>query len=156
MAKLDSFVMMEEKQLKTLFLFRKLGAFSVIRENPREAVKSINYAANLLKIKQDRVVWIFPQGEILPNDIRPLVFYNGISKIVEKVENCYVLPIAFRFEFLGKWKPEVFVKIGKADFIESGSLKELTKYLALRLTETLDGLKQEIIENKTKQYQNLL
>ena len=37
----DFYVMMEEKHLENLPLFRKLGAFSVIRENPREAVKSI-------------------------------------------------------------------------------------------------------------------
>lgn len=53
---LDQYVMMEEKQLKNLQLFRKLGAFSVVRENPREAVKSINYAVNLLNEKAGRVL----------------------------------------------------------------------------------------------------
>src|SRR5688500_17469225 len=38
---LDSFLMMEEKQLKDLFLFRRLGVFSVVREDPRQAFKSI-------------------------------------------------------------------------------------------------------------------
>nr|MBA3694670.1 acyl-phosphate glycerol 3-phosphate acyltransferase [Acidobacteriota bacterium] len=41
--RVDSFIMMEEKQLRNLFLFRKLGAFSVVRENSRQAVKSLNY-----------------------------------------------------------------------------------------------------------------
>src|SRR5215203_6294103 len=31
---LDSFVMMEEKHLRKLFLFRLLGAFSVVQEKP--------------------------------------------------------------------------------------------------------------------------
>ena len=48
-AKLDFYVMMEEKQLKNLFLFRKLGAFSVVRENARKAMESINYAVELLE-----------------------------------------------------------------------------------------------------------
>lgn len=155
-AKLNSFVMMEEKQLKNLFLFRKLGAFSVIRENPREAVMSINYAANLLKEKQDRVIWIFPQGEILPNDVRPLEFYNGISRIVEKVENCYLLPIAMRYEFFGDFKPEALVKIGEAELVESANPKDLTKNLAEKLTKLLDELKQDIVNNRLENYENLL
>src|SRR5215210_7489129 len=32
---LDSYIMMEEKHLKKLRLFRKLGAFSIVRENAR-------------------------------------------------------------------------------------------------------------------------
>lgn len=155
-AKLDSFVMMEEKQLKNLFLFRMLGAFSVIRENPREAIKTIKYAANLLKEKRDRVVWIFPQGKILPNDKRPIEFYNGVSRIAEKVENCYVLPIAMRFEFLGDWKPEILVKIGKAELFDSFNSKEFTAKSAEKLSNLLDELKKDIVEDRLENYQNLL
>lgn len=155
-AKLDSFVMMEEKQLKNLSLFRKLGAFSVVRENPREAVKSINYAANLLKEKADRAIWIFPQGKILPNDIRPLEFYNGIARIAEKVETCYFVPVAMRFEFLGDWKPEVLVKIGEAERIKTKKPKEKTKILAEKLTNILDELKRDIINNNLENYENLI
>jgi 1-acyl-sn-glycerol-3-phosphate acyltransferase len=155
-AKLDFFVMMEEKQLKDLSLFRKLGAFSVVRENPREAVKSINYAADLLKEKQDRVIWIFPQGRILPNDTRPIEFYNGISRIAEKVQNSYCIPIAIRYEFFGEWKPEVVVKIGKAEINESKNSKELTKNLAAKLTDLLDELKQDILGDKLASYENLI
>jgi 1-acyl-sn-glycerol-3-phosphate acyltransferase len=156
-ANLDFFVMMEEKQLKNLQLFRKLGAFSVVRENPREAIKSVNYAAKLLKDKQDRIIWIFPQGEILSNDVRPIKFYNGVSKIIEKVDQCYSVPIAMRFEFLGEFKPDIFVKIGSPQmFDKSLQSKDLTLQLAENLTETLDNLKSDIINKKTQHYQNLI
>lgn len=155
-AKLNSYIMMEEKQLKNLFLFRKLGAFSVVRENPREAVKSVNYAANLLKEKADRAIWLFPQGKILPNDIRPLEFYNGISRIAEKVENCSIVPIAIRYEFFGDWKPEIFVKIGESEKFVSTDSKKTTKELAIRLTKLLDDLKEDIIKNNFEGYENLI
>lgn len=155
-AKLDSFVMMEEKQLNNLFLFRKLGAFSVVRENPREAIKSIKYAANLLKENADRAIWIFPQGKILPNDVRPLELYNGLARIAEKVENCYFVPIAIRYEFFGDWKPEVLVKIGEAERVETQNRKEKTQILAKKLTDILDELKQNIINNHLENYENLL
>jgi chlorobactene lauroyltransferase len=151
--KIDSFVMMEEKQLKDLPLFLKLGAFSVVRESPREAVKSVNYAANLLKEKKDRAIWIFPQGTILPNDIRPLEFYNGLARIAEKVGECYLLPIALRYEFFGDWKPEILVKIGQAELFQSTKPKELTKNLAENLTNLLDDLKQDIINQRLENYE---
>lgn len=143
---LDSFVMMEEKQLKKLFLFRKLGAFSVIREKPREAVKSLNYAAELLAQATNRAVWIFPQGEILPQDSQPLKFYGGLARIIERVRNCYVVPIAIRYEFLGDYKPRIFVKIGDFKFLdlENFNRKKATKDLEENLAGNLEELKFDI------------
>ena len=158
-ANLDSFLMMEEKQLRKLPLFRKLGAFSVVREKPREAIKSINYAAEILQKKTNRTVWIFPQGEILPNDARPLQFYNGLAKIIEKAGNCCAVPVALRFEFAGEFKPDIFVKIGKPEFFEceqNFTAKEMTAFFEKELTETLDDLKTQILTKKTDSYQKIL
>lgn len=156
-AQLDSFVMMEEKQLKKLFPFKYLGAFSVVRENPREAVKSINYAGKLLKENPDGSLWIFPQGEILPNDIRPLNFYNGMSRITEKIENCLVFPAAFRYEFSGEFKPEIFVKIGKPKKINSKiDSRKQTASFEIHLTQILDEMKSDIFTKNLSDYRNII
>jgi chlorobactene lauroyltransferase len=151
----ENYVMMEEKQLRQLSLFRRLGAFSVVREKPREAVKSVNYAANLLKENPNRMLLIFPQGEILPNDLRPLKFYNGLARIIEKAKKTYVAPTALRYEFLGNYKPEIFVKIGETESIAAENYlnsKALTEVLEKRLTGALEELKQNIISNNTTEY----
>lgn len=162
-ARLDSFMMMEEKQLKKLFPFRHLGAFSVVRKNPREALKSIDYAANLLKEKsppQRRTLWIFPQGEILPNDKRPLNFYGGVSRVIEKAK-CAVepVPLAIRYEFFGEFKPEILVKIGAPQVIsadENFAAKALTGELERRLTETLDALKADVTAEAFGDYEKIV
>jgi chlorobactene lauroyltransferase len=156
--KLDSFIMMEEKQLRKLRFFRRLGAFSVVREKPREAIKSIDYSVKILGEKPNRAVWIFPQGEILPNDVRPLGFFNGAAKIIEKFENCYALPVAIRYEFLGEFKPEIFVKISKPEIVKKfkrPASKETTQLLEENLTESLDVLKTEILTKKIENYQKI-
>jgi chlorobactene lauroyltransferase len=158
-AKLDSFVMMEEKHLRRLFLFRKLGAFSVDRENARSARNSIEYSAGLLKENPRRTLWIFPQGEILPNDARPFVFFSGLSRIIKKVRSCYALPLAMRYEFAGEYKPEIFVKIGNADFIEQTenfNIKRQTEDFSKKLTTISDELKSDILSQNLKVYRKII
>lgn len=154
----ENYVMMEEKQLRNLFLFRKLGAFSVVRENPREAVRSINYAARLLRENPNRTVLIFPQAEIFPNDARPLNFYHGLARIIEKVERCAAVPIALRYEFLGNFKPEIYAKIGEPDVFETNKnfdAKDSTKKLERRLTAALDDLKRDVILKTVHDYERI-
>lgn len=158
-AKIDGFVMMEEKQLKNLHLFRKIGAFSVVRENPRKAVESMNYAVTLLRDKVDRALLIFPQGEIKPNEARPLQFYNGLSRIVQKLKSCDIVPVALRYEFLGEFKPEIFVKIGEIqEFreLEKIDSKELTKDSEIKLTNLLNDLKGDIAGEEFAAYNRLI
>ncbi len=157
-AKLDAFCLMEEKHLKKLFLFQRLGAFSIVRENGREAVKSINYAADLLK-KTSGTLLIFPQGEIVSNDARPIRFYTGLSRIIEKIGKVYVVPMAMRYEFLGEFKPQMFVKIASPELVEPDknfTAKEKTEFFAERLTENLDKLKTDITNKNFKSFEKII
>jgi chlorobactene lauroyltransferase len=157
--KLDNFIMMEEKQLKNLQLFRKLGAFSVVRESPREALKSINYAVKLLREENNRSVWIFPQGEIQPSNIKPLVFYNGLSGIIKKLKTCQVICVVMRFEFLGKYKPDIFLKIDEPILFSEKNVintKETTRELALIARENLDLLNEKLNTANFKGFNNLI
>lgn len=156
---LDGYVMMEEKQLKNLRLFRRLGAFSVVRENARQAAESCNYAAWLLKQNAARAVLIFPQGEIRPNEARPLKFFRGAAKIIEKTGDCATVPAALHYEFSGNFKPEIFVKIGAAEIVrasENRGAKNLTERFEQRLTDRLDDLKTEIAAEKIAGYKNII
>lgn len=154
----DSFILMEEKQLRKLPLFRRLGAFSIVRENPRQAVDSLNYAVNLLLENPHRTLWIFPQGKILPNDSRPLIFFRGLTRIVEKVGECRVIPCAFRYEFLGHFKPDLFVKFGEPEVFTSSQkidIKSLTVRFEAKLIATLDDLKRDVVSNEISEYKTL-
>jgi 1-acyl-sn-glycerol-3-phosphate acyltransferase len=156
-AKIDLFAMMEEKQVLEYPFHRKIGAFSVVRENPRDALKAIKYASNLLKENSERCVLIFPQGELVSHEHRPIVFFNGISKIVEKTEKCFVVPVAIRYQFLDDWKPEILVSVGDAELIEQKiEGKELTKKLELNMTKNLDSLSKNILDKKFKSFERLV
>lgn len=152
----DSYVMMEEKQLVGLKFFRLLGAFSVVRENYREAFESIDYAAGILKSGRRKTLLIFPQGEILPNDFRPLKFYNGFSHIVSKTGKCYSVPCSIRFEFLSDYKPEIFLRFGEVELVDAGenfNKKAFTKAAELKMLENLETLRSDITGRNLDDYQ---
>lgn len=152
--KLDLYAMMEEKQLRQYPFHRKLGAFSVVRTRPREALKSIEYASNLLR-HTSRTLLIFPQGQTAPNDTRPLKFYNGAARIIECVGEIDLLPVALRYEFLDEFRPQIFARVGAAERIEATSdfnAKQLTNYMAEKLTHTLDSVHADVIARNFADY----
>lgn len=144
---LEQYAMMEERQLREYPFHRRLGAFGVVRENARDGVRGIEYAGGLLR-ETSRALWIFPQGETLPNDARPLVFYHGAARIIERVGTVDTAPVAIRYEFLGDYRPEALVRIGEPVRVtpdEDFNSKRLTETFAERLTHTLDALRADII-----------
>lgn len=148
--KLDTYAMMDEIQLKKYYFFRWLGTFSVDRSDPRSAMRSIEYAVTLLK-GTTRAMWIYPQGELLPNDRRPLVFYNGVEHIAKRVGPMNLVPVAFRFEFAHERRPDLFIRIGapvryaSKDYATAGAF---TAELAARLTEELDAVRSSILSGE--------
>jgi 1-acyl-sn-glycerol-3-phosphate acyltransferase len=156
--RLEQYAMMEEQQLREYPFHRKLGAFGVVRENARDALRSIEYAGQLLK-GTSRALWIFPQGETLPNDARPLVLYTGAARIVERLKLADAAPVAIRYEFLEDYRPEALVRVGTPGrvAVEDGfNAKHLTALFTERLTHTLDELRADIIARDFAGYEEIV
>lgn len=158
-AKLNSFIMMEEKNLQKYFLFRRLGAFSVNKSSLRDLSQTILYASSLLRNKKPQTLWIFPQGEIQSSKLRPITFNSGVIKILEKVENCQLLPLCINYHFAGNFKPEIAVKIGRKIVTENLRLdnrKTAAAELSEILTNLIDSLNEEIAAGDLQSYENIL
>ncbi|MCO6512384.1 MAG: lysophospholipid acyltransferase family protein [Aridibacter famidurans] len=154
-AALDAYVMMEERQLRRYFLFRKLGAFSVVRESPRSAYRSLEYASLLLKEDPRRALWMFPQGEIVLAGKRPLGFFSGIEKLIEMAGSCIAVPVVFRYEFGGEFKPSIYSAVGEgfdiaeSEFVSVGDLEE-------RMESTLVDLERAILSGSPDGFRDLI
>ncbi|MCS7061179.1 MAG: lysophospholipid acyltransferase family protein [Anaerolineae bacterium] len=143
---LDAYAMVEENQLARYGFFRWVGGFSVNRHNPRSAIASIAYSAELLNAQAGRMLVIFPQGEILANDRRPLRFQTGIGHIVRRTRNVRLYPLAMRYEFVGEQHPEAFLSVGSSLSFEDEavSAKHITAELEQALTIELDRLREDV------------
>ncbi|TWI57952.1 lysophospholipid acyltransferase family protein [Halalkalibacter nanhaiisediminis] len=153
----DSYAMMGEEGMKKFPFFRKIGAFSVRKDQPRSILTSLNYAATLLEHK--KAVWIFPQGEERHLEERPLFFQQGVAYLLEKKPETIVVPVTYYYTFTHHQRPELYIDIGSAVLPATTnrmSRKQQTSYLEQIVTNQLDQQKNAIIQNKLNEYRPLL
>lgn len=154
----DAYAMMEEKQMRQYGFFRRIGCFSVVREHPREAVKSLRFATDLLR-NRSRVLWIFPQGTLISAEKRPLHFYNGTAHLLRALGDVTSVPVAFRYEFVEKERPEVFIAFGKPWHIRSDERVEIemtTSILQQLLEYEMDVQREDVMEREFGTYETIL
>lgn len=153
----ESYLMMEEPQLARYGFFRYCGVFSVDRHDPREGMRSVRYAAELLRMRPGRVLWIFPQGEITPNDRRPFETFAGVAHIVKRAAPVRCIPMALRFEFLDQQRPEALVRLGPAQVIDGGiDTAVLHQQLDQHLLHEIDALRDDVLSGATAHYRTVL
>lgn len=153
----ESYIMMEERQLRAYRFFALCGAFSVDRKRPGEAERSVRYISRLLRERRERILWILPQGRIAPNDRRPLRVYPGAARVALQSGEPLLWPVALRYEFRGEQLPEAFIRVGPAHRAAPGATEEsLTEEIRERLTAAVDALRDEVNEERTESYQALL
>lgn len=154
--RIDSHLMMDIEQMRKYRFFRMLGVFSVNRDSPREAVRSIDHAVELLQ-GTGNLLWIFPQGELLPNDRRPIRFYRGTARIVQKLERVNLLCMALRYEFLTEQRPEIFVRFSHLQRID-GALDpaELTARMGEHMDREVDALRADVTRGQLDDFVPIL
>ncbi len=138
-------MMMDEEGLKTYPFFRKLGAFSVDRKNGSQLRQSMKYAENLLKDKHN--VWLFPQGEIVHQEQRPLIFESGAGFLINRFDDVAVKPVSIYYSFSQLQKPTASLVFGEAIHIKGKQTERgaLTMQLASILAEQLNTHRETAI-----------
>jgi chlorobactene lauroyltransferase len=160
--KLDCYLMMEEAQLKRYFFFTWIGCFSVNRQNARSAIQSLHYAASLLKQHPQRMIWLFPQGEIAPNDHRPLKFFSGAAYLARLSAPALLFPLATRIEYLAEQRPDLYISlgepllVGKEELQAPNFLKSYTQILQENVTAELDQLRADVIASDYSSFTQIL
>ncbi|GLF90241.1 hypothetical protein Saga11_15000 [Bacillus safensis] len=144
-SELDHYMMMEEKQLKQYAFFRKLGAFPVHKENLKSVKQALMTAQK--NMQDGGAVWLFPQGRIIHQDMRPLELEGGASFLVRQFEQVVVKPVTLHYTFNQFQKPTVSVVFGEEALVSGGALrsKEVTHMLSNLLETQLNAHQAQVI-----------
>ncbi|UQZ33901.1 hypothetical protein C2I18_10415 [Paenibacillus sp. PK3_47] len=107
----DHYYMMEEEQLRKYAFFRKIGAYSINRHSSSDIGVSLRYTAKLLR--EGGNVWIYPEGEILPLEHRPLVLKEGAAMVLRLCPEAAVVPVTLYHGLFFHSKPEATLLAGQ-------------------------------------------
>lgn len=155
--KSDAYAMMHEEGLKKHPIFKSIGVFSIDRSNPKDILKSLSYAAD--RIRENKTVYIFPQGDEFHLEKRPLQFQSGAAYISEQVPDCNVIPISFYYSFESTKKANIYISIGNN--VASNDYYYLTRKEKTHLLEEsselqLDELKRLVTTGQKDMFRQLL
>lgn len=148
------------EELNRFPILRHAGAFSVNKKSPQASMDALKYSINELG-DLNNVLYIFPQGIIMPPNARPIEFKSGLAYIAEKAARKYgkvaLMPIAVNYMFLRDNRPEVLVEMGEMIELSAGKIdrKEFADYLANTLEKLCDKQIYEISKAKFAGYDTL-
>jgi 1-acyl-sn-glycerol-3-phosphate acyltransferase len=150
----STYGMMETEQLRAFPFFRLCGAFSIERHPPRAAARGIAYISHKLQHRPGQALFIYPQGEIIPNDQRPLRLHTGTAHIIKRLGREAVLcPVALRYEFRGEQQPDGFIRFGPFHRAAvPDDVRTTTADLTRRLTDCADNLRDAVVADDMSQF----
>ncbi|MGC6510199.1 MAG: lysophospholipid acyltransferase family protein [Myxococcota bacterium] len=93
----EGFAIMDQNNLKKLPFFKWLGAIGIQKSQPKQAIKDLRRAAEVLTGPR-RSLWIFPQGYQRPSHLRPLKFKAGVVKLARWTQ-CPVVPVSIQYAY---------------------------------------------------------
>lgn len=141
------YLMMLEEQLSRYKFFAKIGAYSIQPGDRGGIMESLEYSATLLT-EPTPLVTIFPQGELLPWQTRPLGYKRGVEWILRQYGNSVaVLPLAIRVEFMGERCPSVFLLCGELGVFNAETFPGIP-WLESTETALLDDLASRIFRQE--------
>jgi len=132
--------LMEDKQMRQYPFFRKIGAFSIDRDDPRKAITSLRYAIQSMK-RDSASLFIYPEGKITPAG-SPMEFEGGLAWLQSKVPEADFVPIGIYMHTIRHDKPELHLQIGQSINPEINlSNNEITMAYENELNHILDELR---------------
>ena len=121
---------MEWEQMNRYGFFKRIGCFSIDRQNPRSAVESLNYGIEWLKTPENSLI-IYPQGK-LENPAKPIKFETGIGWMSQRLPDCTdVVPIIQHAHQMHDAKPSLYIRLCPAidPALLSGTKEHITQNL---------------------------
>ena len=164
----DGYGLMQGAQLVRFPFFRRIGCFGVTDSGVEDARGVALYAARTLRGGAGRTLWIFPQGELLPDRV-PLRFRSGVARFARAVPEAPLVPVAVRYVFRNEQYPHCFVRVGEplrhGESARAAGGREarpldgvghLTRRLEQRLRDELETLDDDLRQPTVTNYRVML
>ena len=131
---------MEDKQMQQYSLFQKIGAFSIERDNPRKAIRSLRYAVESFE-RPHSSLFIYPEGTITPAG-SAMNFEGGLAWL--HVDDVDFVPIGLYMHTIRHDKPELHLYVGRPSKMDNSlDREEKTALFEKQLDNILEELREK-------------
>jgi 1-acyl-sn-glycerol-3-phosphate acyltransferase len=138
----DHYAPMDEAALRRYRFFAKLGLFPVELNTTRGAMQFLRSATEIASTPNS-ILWLTPQGMFADARLRPLAFKDGLAKVLSRLPEATLLPLALEYVFWDERLPEIVVNVGIPIRI-NGSDKLVVEGSSAALTEALGVAQEEL------------
>ena len=139
--------MMDIRQLRKYPFFRKIGVYSIDRENARSALFSLAKTKEWLE-KGRNSIYLFPQGRI-KTDYGPLEFEHGIGWLARECRECDIVPLAIHINHVRGDKPDLFLMTGRPVPVAHGTdKKRIAEVCRIELAEVLHSVRAQAFDEE--------
>lgn len=151
----DQYGIMEGAQLLRYPFFRRIGGFGVTEATLADARDLADLAATILSSESRRLLWVFPQGRLLPPST-PLHFRSGVVRIARRCADAVVVPVALRYAMVTDRRPECLVRIGGPVGLGEGSIRDATRALEAAVARELSAIDDDLLHERRDGYRRAL
>jgi 1-acyl-sn-glycerol-3-phosphate acyltransferase len=130
---------MDAVALKHYSFLRKLGLFPVESGTRRGAIQFLRVAQQILSTPNS-VLWVTPEGCFTDVRRRPAVFRPGLASLVDRLDTCTLVPLAFEYTFWDERLPEILVSCGQPIAVADHPAGEWNERLCTALVAAQDEL----------------
>ncbi|WP_138430009.1 lysophospholipid acyltransferase family protein [Fodinibius saliphilus] len=131
--------LMEDKQMREYPFFQKIGAFSINRDNPRNALPSLRYAVQSFE-RDQASLFIYPEGTITPAG-SSMNFEKGLTWLHKRLNEVDFVPVGIYMHTIRHDKPELHLQVGRpAKINDKTTGDERTRHFENTLDSILDEL----------------
>lgn len=154
---LDSYGIMDARQLRRWGFFTRLGMIGVDRADLADARRLLEYAPRLLS-EPNKALWITPQGRFASLAERPLAFQAGIGHIAARLPRFRAATVVFDYEFWDSSKPEAFVSVRPPTVHQGGALDRsaFVRSMERRMEDQIEALTALRIQRNSALFTPLL
>ncbi len=150
------FTVMLESELKKFPFFRKIGAVGLIPNDSFSVARSFLELRRLRRSLGAFSMVFFPQGEIRPQQYRPLGFQKGLDPLIRLLHPIQVIPVALHIEPMKTPKPSAWIRTGRLRRSDQEQIKmdaledEILKLLKIPgLYDSFETLDQKSIQESS-------
>jgi hypothetical protein len=154
----ENFVLMEKSSCENYFSFACSERFQVVREKPREAIESINYACKTFVGKFQPHTADFSAGRNSSERCSTAALLSGLGANNRKSSSVPTRSGGAAFGIFGKFQAGNLPENRRPkthEFDKTFDRKARPKNYERRLTETLDSLKQDVTAQKFESYDKI-